>query len=343
MAGQPHEVEVTVCDGSTTLVTRRCRIVTLRDGRAAAVWRGLAFPLLPDDRIDAAGEASPVAETSPFGHVPRPFGVIDGPSEAYVLVAGGFLDAEAAAAKLRAGGFEVLRTGRYLGDTVDHFDADWFVRIVRPEGPPDLVETLEEILGPRAVRPPPANAGDTRARLLAAELVAARTHEEEMRAELARLRTEAGAGAAAEAQIVALQDALAAEQRLREAAERTARAAEREPSPPPSGRIADEVRDVLTFLLPNISMLRDSTKVITVEFARRGTVWRALGELARAAGVPRDWKKIRGAYGWWERHLSDGRDDSGRIYARRSADSSWEVLISHKTEQVRDIAWLGKQ
>ncbi len=343
MTGQPHEVEVTIYDDVATLVTRKCRLVRLRDGRDAAVWRGLAFPVLFGDRIDVAGEAWPVPETASFANVPKPFGVIDGPSEAYVLIAGGFIDAETAAGKLRLAGFEVLRTGRYLGDAVDHFDADWFVRFVRPVGATDLAQSLEQILGQRAARPSPPAAEDTRARLLAAELVASRNREEAMRTELAGLRTEAGAGAAAADRIAELQAALAAEQDRREAAENAAAAVEREPPSPPSGRIADEVRDVLTYLLPNIIMLRDSFKVITVEFAKRGMVWRALGELAGAKAIPRDWKKIRGADGWWERHLSDGRDDSGRIYARRSMASSWEVLISHKTEQVRDVAWLGRQ
>jgi hypothetical protein len=41
----------------------------------------------------------------------------------------------------------------------------------------------------------------------------------------------------------------------------------------PSGRVADEVRDVLAGLLPNIRMLRDSLDVITAEFASRRGVW----------------------------------------------------------------------
>ena len=107
--------------------------------------------------------------------------------------------------------------------------------------------------------------------------------------------------------------------------------------------MADEVRDVLAGLLPTLTMLRDSIEVITVEFARRGAVWRALGELASAASIPRDWKKIHGADGWWERRLSDGRDNTGRIYARRGGGSAWQVLISHKADQNRDIAWLDRR
>jgi hypothetical protein len=343
MAAPSHEVEVTIYDGPTTLVTRKCRLVHLRDGRSAVIWRGLAFPVLPGDRIDVAGDACPINETVPHANAPGAFGVIDGQSEAYVLIAGGFIDAEIAAGKLRTAGLEVLRTGRYLGDAIDHLDADWFVRIVRPVTPLDLAKSLEPILGQAALHPPPVAIGDPRARLLTAELLAARSREEGLRTELVRLQTAVHADSEATAQIAALQDMLAVEQRLREAAEEAADTVLRQPLPVPSGRIADEVRDVLTFLLPNISMLRDSIKVITLEFATRRGVWRALGELASAKGIPRDWKKIRGADAWWERHLSDGRDDTGRIYARRAAGFAWEVLISHKTEQVRDIAWLCRQ
>ena len=39
-----------------------------------------------------------------------------------------------------------------------------------------------------------------------------------------------------------------------------------------------------------------------------------------------------------DRHVSNGQDDSGRIYAQR-ANGSWHLLISHKSEQARDIAF----
>ena len=198
------------------LVTRRCRLVQLRDGRPAAVWRGLAFPVLPGDRIDGAGEAWPIPETVSSSDVSKPFGVIDGQSEAYVLIAGGFIDVETAAGKLRTAGFEVLRTGRYLGDPIENLDADWFVRIVRPPVSVDLAESLEPILGQPALRAPPMIPGDRRARLLTAELLAARGREEELRAELIRLRTITDTASEATVQIEALQDALAEEQRHRD-------------------------------------------------------------------------------------------------------------------------------
>jgi hypothetical protein len=304
----------------------------------------LAFPILPGDRIDAAGDAWPIGETLSKPASNKAFGVIDGHSEAYILVAGEFMDAEMVAGKLRQAGIEVLRTGRYLGEAVDDLEADWFVRIGRPSGVASLTEILVPILGIPAVRPAGAATPDARTRLLTAELLAARAREAGLQAEIARLRSEvAGGDSEMERQIAILQDALEAEHRLRQAAEEAATAIENRPRPVPAGRVADEVRDVLACLLPSIRMLRDSVEVITAEFASRRVVWRALGELATAVGTPRDWKKIRGAEDWWERHLSNGRDNSGRIYARRSTDFAWDVLVSHKVEQLRDIAWLSRQ
>ena len=39
-----------------------------------------------------------------------------------------------------------------------------------------------------------------------------------------------------------------------------------------------------------------------------------------------------------------GQDDAGRVYARLGeSDRIWMVLVSHKSEQSRDIAWLARQ
>ena len=151
------------------------------------------------------------------------------------------------------------------------------------------------------------------------------------------------AGSATEEQTERLRAALAAEQHLRETAEQAVRTMERRPALGSKGKIADEVKDVLNFLLPNVRLLRDSIEVMTLEFDNRRIVWRSLAELISAKGVLKDWKKIRGADGWWERHMSDGRDNTDRIYARRGNETLWDVLISHKAEQIRDIAWLARQ
>jgi hypothetical protein len=338
------ELEVNIFDGEVALEMRRCALVRLPDGGAAAVWRGLAFPILPGDRIDATGSAYAIAETLPLAENTKAFAVIDGQSEAYVLVAGGFVEAETVAGKLRQARIEVLRTGRYFGEPVAELEADWFVRIVRPVGADDLAIALEPILGSQAARPPAVAVADPRARLLTAELFAARAREAKLLGDIARLRASiAETAPETERQAAEFRDALEAERRLRQAAEQAEKVVEGRSRPPQSGRIATEVQDVLAGLLPHLRMLRDSIDVVAAEFASRQGVWRALGELTAAGGVPRDWKRIRGADGWWERHLINGRDNTGRIYVRKSAGPTWDVLMSHKSEQQRDIAWLARQ
>jgi hypothetical protein len=294
------------------------------------------------------GQANPKCD-SPETHLlsathRKLFAVINGQSEAYVLVPGTFIEVQATAVKLRETGISVLRTGRYFGERIAEVDAEWFIRIVKPSGDEDLTRVLEPLLGSPGAHHAEEVTADPRARLLTVELLAARSREAGLQVEIARLRSAVAEGQPeAERRAEALREALEDEQRRREAAEQAAAALENQPTPTPSGRIAEEVRDVLAGLLPNVRMLRDSVQVITAEFASRQGVWRAFGELASTGTIPRDWKKIHGAEGWWERHLINGRDNSGRIYVRRTTRSGWDVLVSHKAEQPRDIAWLGRQ
>jgi len=85
--------------------------------------------------------------------------------------------------------------------------------------------------------------------------------------------------------------------------------------------------------------------VISAEFANRRTLYRTLQELQETKeGRPANWKKVQGVDGWWERHMSNGQDDSGRAYAKwDGTERRWDVLISHKGEQARDMAWLARQ
>ena len=348
MANPTDEAEIQIFDGETPLETRRCRVVLLNSGSSAAVWRGLAFPILPGNRIDAAGDAWPIADLLPNVIASQKFAIIDGQSEAYIVVSGSFIEVETISGKIQNSGISVLRTGRYFGEKIGDVDADWFIRIIKPSGNEDLSKFLEPILGTCAARPTESSSADLRSRILIAELLSSRAREAGLSVEVARLRSALAEGLPeAERQAVALREALEHEQLLRLAAERAAVAAsavvEDRPKPMPSGRIIDEVRDVLAGLLPNVRMLRDSAELIAVEFASRQGVWRALGELASTGGIPRDWKKIHGAEGWWERHIINGRDNTGRIYVRKSARSGWDVLVSHKAEQPRDIAWLNRQ
>jgi hypothetical protein len=132
---------------------RRCPLVRLRDGRSAVLWRGLAFPVLPGDRINIAEDAYPITETLPSATLPNAFAVIDGQDEAYILMAGGFIETEAVAGKLRQAGVVVLRIGRYFGESVPGIPADWFIRIVKPSDVDDLATALEPIIAAQALRP----------------------------------------------------------------------------------------------------------------------------------------------------------------------------------------------
>ena len=68
--------------------------------------------------------------------------------------------------------------------------------------------------------------------------------------------------------------------------------------------------------MPNVNLLRDSLTVAASEYASRKALYRALSELASVEGrLPPNWKSVQGAAGWWERHLSDGQSNTGRLYA----------------------------
>ena len=287
MAKLTDEAEIQIFDGETALETRRCQVVLLNNGSSAAVWRGLAFPILPGDRIEAAGDAWPIADLRSTATTTQKFTVIDGQSDAYILIPGGFIEIETIAGTIRNAGISVVRTGRYFGEKVDDIDADWFIRVIKPSCNEGLPGVLEPLLGMRAASTAGTSSADLRSRLLTAELLSSRAREAGLSVEIARLRSAlAEFLPEAERQAVALREALEQEQSLRLAAEQAAAAAsaviEDRPKPVLSGRIIDEVRDVLAGLLPNVRMLRDSAELIAVEFASRQGVWRAMGELASA-------------------------------------------------------------
>jgi hypothetical protein len=113
---------------------------------------------------------------------------------------------------------------------------------------------------------------------------------------------------------------------------------------PPRTRLQDEIADILGTLLPNLNLLRDSLTVAASEYASRKALYRSLAELAAGEGrLPANWKPVQGTTGWWERHVSDGQDNTGRLYAQfLRSDRRWDVLISDKAEQPRDMAWLRR-
>jgi hypothetical protein len=338
--------------------TRACEIVLLPDGRQGAIWRGLAYPLaLPDHRIDMESQAFPPGDCGPSrlkSAARTDFAVVEGVDEAYILLSGTVAVCEDAARRLRASGYEVIRTGRYLGDPVEEFEADWFVRIIRPTGSDvALAVALGEVFGESdAGGDSPKTLGEYRAQLIATELASAKAREAALRVEIARLKLASTSASGTQVEIEELKLAIDLEREARQRADLTAAEAQnlldaaRQDRPlPRTGKIRDEIDVVLATLIPEIRLMRDSLTVVAAEFSNRRALYRGLAEL-RTAGtrMPPNWKKLKGLEQWWERHMSDGQDDAGRIYVRfSSTDRVWDVLISHKSEQTRDISWLSRQ
>lgn len=366
MSVSGQDIEIDVREGPDILETRRCRTMLMPDGCVGAVWRGLVYPVRDGNHIDIRGEALPPAACTTGTAWPAAdasFASIEGDGEAYLLLAGPAGVREAAIASLRAAGITVLRAGRYLGDTVDGFAADWFIRFEKPASNESLDHLLARVLGRRRaqMRAEAETPSEARLRLLRDELARARGREAALRSELAAARATMRAPTVADA-TESLSTELADAQRLREAAEASRVAAEaaldaaREElelaratpavsrQMPPRTRLHDEISDVLGGLLPTVNLLRDSLTVAASEYASRKALYRSLSELAGVAGrLPPNWKSVQGASGWWERHVSDGQANTGRLYALYVAEARrWDVLISDKAEQPRDMTWLRR-
>lgn len=353
---------ILVLDGNQPLEDRACRLVRLRDGRPAAIWRGLAYPLTDSEAIDISAVGIPPSECLPaqgselIKGPDRRWGIVEGMEEAWVLVAGTVADRDTVALRLKQAGIAVLRSGAWLGEATEGLDADWFVRIARPARGAALEPLLAPILGEQVApsRPDGIAPEDLRRQLMTAEFDRARAEAAALRAEAERLRAGAADVSELAARVAALKAELEYAKRDLEQ-ERMASTSPQATSPASAAsplitqapqrlarRLHEEVSTVLESLLPGVRLLRDSLTVASAEFRDRAAFYRALRELAdSAARLPPAWRKVRGAEGWWERHVSTGEDDAGRAYVRSSAGGSgWEVLLSHKAEQPRDIAWL---
>jgi hypothetical protein len=327
-----------IVDVDQPIETRPCRLVHLPDGTRGALWRGLAWPIGVGDRIDIAGPAYPLlAQEPPPGTL---FGLIDGAEEAWLVLDGSVTIRDTAASALRKSGIIVLRSGPWLGDPVDGVAGTSFVRFVRPEAD-DLRETVKKILegavAPAAARPRPAD----QVRALTVELMEARAKL--ARVQLAVAEQRSSTSADIEAELVAMRQENVG--MLKEIADLRHQLAETVTIRPETGRAAgrlqDEIANFVAALRPDLRFLRDSMTVLAGEFADRRSLYRAVVEL-NSDTLVRGWKRIHGAPGWWERHISNGQDDSGRIYAR-PAGKCWDLLVSHKSQQARDLSWLAKR
>jgi hypothetical protein len=331
-------IMVEIVDSDQPIETRPCRLVHLPDGARAALWRGLAWPIGKGDRIDMASRAYPLLTQHP---APGPlFGLIDGAEEAWLVLEGPVTLRDAAAGVLRQAGVAVLRSGPWLGDPIDGVVGTSFIRFVRPQAD-DLRQAVASILqgtlAPSSAKPDPAD----RVRTLTIELLEARAAL--ARAQAAQAERRAAPSADLEREFADVrQENIALLQEIADLRRQLAEAVPVRPEPGrPYSRLQDEISALVATLRPDLRFLRDSLTVLVGEFADRRSLCRAVVELdANALG--RSWKRIHTAPGWWERHISNGQDDSGRIYTRRTG-GCWDLLVSHKSEQARDVSWLAKQ
>ncbi|MCX8071009.1 MAG: HIRAN domain-containing protein [Candidatus Binatia bacterium] len=102
----------------------------------------------------------------------------------------------------------------------------------------------------------------------------------------------------------------------------------------------EELPKLLTLLLPEIELLRDSLDVIAMELPSYEDVLGKLRLLATAPNRVRA-KRVQTAPEWSELRYSTGRGDDGRLYFKRVQDR-YAVLVSLKTQQERDMAYLKK-
>ncbi len=364
MDQQPDLTPIVVRDGELELERIRCSLWRLPDGRTGALVRGQVFPLLDGNGVDITGPFATPDECVPaftLGRPTRGWQLVEGRDEACVLIDGSVIERDGIARRLAQAGVRVLRVGRHLAAT-DGEDAglSWFIRVERPTVPPSLDELVQSALGSVAAEPPPdaISVATLRVRLLEAELLVAKAERARLAAECARLRDVAATATAkrspedpAQAELErkllhALAERDAALAALEQGVARGDQQSQKPPQAPSSAvvRLKRELETVLDVLLPRITLLGDSLLFTATELSDRRPLFRALAELqAQATGMPPGWKKVRGATGWWERHLSTGQDDSGRIYARLNRHgSAWLVLVSGKADQSRDLARLDR-
>lgn len=346
-------IEISVFDGACFLLRQACRPTRLANGDEGVLFRGLAYPLVNGERIDLAGPAE-VPGAGPPQAAPAPrFLIVLGDRSGYLFVAGSTLERETAAAALRGAGAQLVHSGRHLGDPIDDFVPDWFIRFdVATAAPDTLEQSVAKALAAVSAVTAEDDLAALRAQILTTELLGTHAQLAAAHAESARLRVErAEALSARDAADAGLKEQLEAARLERDhalslAAQASEAAAAQAATPPAASpttqrRLRSEIETVLRTLLPHVELLRDSLAVITTEYRERGSLYRALGQLSPAGELPANWKKVRALDHWWERHVADGASDAGRLYARWDATSrTFAILVSRKQEQSRDFDWL---
>lgn len=354
-----QRINVAIFDGLQPVEERVCLCTSMPSGDPAVLYQGRVYPLTDGNRIDLS---SPIPEQSTVCPEPPATGAVEiiwGAETAYALVSGSSACRTAVRAALTGFGAAVLREGQYVGDPLGLFTPDWFLRFGGTGLDRDAIERAAIVATGQTHSQAVEGAGeDLRSQLLTTELLEARASNATLRAELAKVRllfAELNAATSADvAQAIALaeridderqalRDALEEERRARSEAESTA-AQMRADRPPQSSSLKalrSEVARVFSHLLPDVEPLRDTLDVICYEFRDRGPLYRALSQLDPKTGTfPHRWKKLEGVDAW-ERHIADGLSDAGRVYAQFDGERRrFEVLVSHKGEQTKDLSWL---
>lgn len=340
--GDPEPAQVPVFDDGEPVEVARLPILELADGRPGALWRGQVFPLRPDGSIDIAGPFVTVEDCLPRRAAPGGWSLLGEGGEAVLLLAGGVVERDRALAALRAADIGTLGVVPALDPDLE---ADWVVRLepasIGPEAEARLREVLDGILG----GPPPA-AEALRGRLLELQLDRLRAENERLREELEQAR--AAAASTIEARPAAILPAASESSSLQlepvsigggtvPAAPVPTAAAGRERL---VRRLGEEVAALLS-AFPRIELLGDSRLTLLTCYRDRRAVYRVLGELDRGEPLQRRFKPVRGCEAWQECHVSTGQDDSGRIYVRRGPEDRWQVLVSLKEAQRRDVERLN--
>jgi len=111
----------------------------------------------------------------------------------------------------------------------------------------------------------------------------------------------------------------------------------------PRRRTGFEWQDVLKALAPSLRLVRGSIDFMMVEIADPSDL---LGKLAQIDRRPADVrsKRVHRTRDWLEQHFSTGLGRDGRLYHRQVIEdgrTAYEILVSDKLSQKRDIDWMA--
>jgi hypothetical protein len=138
-----------------------------------------------------------------------------------------------------------------------------------------------------------------------------------------------------------------AEEQLEKLQEALAQAQTDRPVSPPKGRRnrQADLESSFLLLLPNLIFVRDSLRFTAEQVFDLRALLTQLARLNTSQIDLLEGKKLRDANNWWESHFSTGQGRDGRLYYRqtnRNPISAYQVLLSDKLAQSRDLDWLRR-